>query len=347
MNFDIRQDEPAVSVNIITYNHAPYIRGCLDGILMQQTCFPFEVVLGEDESTDGTRKICMEYAEKYPDRIKLILRKQSDPGRDIYLSQGVYNYIETAKLCRGKYMALCDGDDVWTDPLKLQKQFDIMEGDPGLSLVHSNYDKLDDISGCRLKNTGRKYHLKRMDVSEKPDVLDVLHRAYPVAASTAFVRTRDLLEIFENNPGIFQQCPMGDVSTWCELLDYGSFHFQSESLCHYRILPESDSNSLSAERKFRFVNGASNLGLMIGEKYNLGMAPIRAEKIKNCNRYALLSGDRREIDQLYQDSDFVFSFSEYCMYKAGSIKGLRIIGKVLYKLRYRINVRLFNTTRIS
>ncbi len=347
MNCDIRQNEPVVSVNLITYNHECYIRECLDGILSQQTNFPYEVVVGEDDSTDSTRAICIEYAEKYPDRIVLILRSQTEPGREAYMSQGVYNYIETAKQCRGKYMALCDGDDAWTNPLKLQRQVDIMEANSDVSLIHSNYDKLDDISGCRIKNTGRKYHLKRMDISEKPSVLEVLERTYPVAASTVLLRTKEILDIFEKNPGLFLECPMGDTTTWCELLNYGSFHFQSESLCLYRILPESDSNSLSAERKYHFVNGASNLGLMIGKKYQLPMANIRANKVKNCNRYALLSGDRIEIDMLYHDPDYCFSFSEYCMYQVGSFKGFRAIGRALFKLRYRINVRLFNTTRIS
>ncbi|MDF7798500.1 glycosyltransferase [Pontiellaceae bacterium B1224] len=347
MSFDIRESKPVVSVNLITYNHAPYIRECLDGILMQQTRFPYEVVIGEDESTDGTREICIEYAEKHPDRISLILRSQSEPGRDAYLSQGVYNYIETTKECRGKYVALCDGDDAWTDPLKLQKQFDIMETDPTLSLVHSNYDKLDESSGCRIKNVGSKYRRKQGTSIDKPELLDVLQRRYPVAASTAFLRTKDALDIFEKNLDIFLQCPMGDTTTWCELLHYGLFCFQNDSLCLYRILPESDSNSRSAERRFKFVNGSSNLGLMIGEKNKLPMKKIRAEKVKNCNRYALLSGDRVEIDRLYNDPAFTFSLSEYCMYKVGSLKKLQAIGKAIYQFRYRMNNFLFNTTRFS
>jgi glycosyltransferase involved in cell wall biosynthesis len=347
MNFDVREHEPVVSVNLITYNHAPYIRECLDSLLMQQTSFPYEVVIGEDESTDGTREICIEYAEKYPDRIVLILRSQSEPGREAFLSQGVYNYVETTKKCRGKYNALCDGDDTWTDPLKLQKQFDIMEADPKLSLVHSNYDKLDESSGCRIKNAGSKYRPKQGMTVSRPELLDVLQRSYAIAASTAFLRTKDALEIFENNQELFRKCPMGDTTTWCELVHYGLFCFQNESLCLYRILPESDSNSRSAARRFKFINGSSNLGLMIGDKNKLPMEKIRAEKVKNCNRYALLSGDRAEVDQLYRNSDFYFNFGENLMYKIGNIKWLRGFGKVLYILKYTMNNRLFNTTRIS
>jgi len=118
---------PFVSVHVITYQHAKYIAKCLDGILMQKTDFPFEIVIGEDESTDGTREICINYAKKYRDKIRLFLRDRkqsvitSSTGNKIYL-----NGILTLRSCNGKYIALCEGDDYWTDPLKLQKQMDFL-----------------------------------------------------------------------------------------------------------------------------------------------------------------------------------------------------------------------------
>lgn len=116
-----------VSVSVVTYNHKDYIKQCLDGILMQQTNFDYEIILGEDESNDGTREICMDYANRYPDKIRLFLRSRKDV---IYINgnpTGRYNFIENLKACRGNYIALCEGDDYWTDPLKLQKQVDFLE----------------------------------------------------------------------------------------------------------------------------------------------------------------------------------------------------------------------------
>ncbi len=121
---------PLVSVCVTTYQHVHYIKPCLDGILMQQTTFPFEIILGEDESNDGTREICIDYANKYPDKISLKLRHRRDV---IYINgqaTGRYNFIENLKAVRGTYIALCEGDDYWTDPLKLQKQIDILEANP-------------------------------------------------------------------------------------------------------------------------------------------------------------------------------------------------------------------------
>ena len=120
--------EPLMSVVVGTYQHVKYIAECLDSILMQQTNFAFEIILGEDQSNDGTREVCQDYAKRYPEKIKLFLRSRKDV---IYINgnaTGRYNFLENLKACKGKYIALCDGDDYWTDPLKLQKQVDFLEG---------------------------------------------------------------------------------------------------------------------------------------------------------------------------------------------------------------------------
>jgi glycosyltransferase involved in cell wall biosynthesis len=118
---------PLVSCRVSTYQHSPYIRQCLDGILMQKTNFPLEIVIGEDESSDGTREICIEYAKKYPDIIRLFLHKRENNmlinGKPSSKFQGTYTMFQL----RGKYQAICEGDDYWTDPYKLQKQVDFLE----------------------------------------------------------------------------------------------------------------------------------------------------------------------------------------------------------------------------
>jgi len=115
----ILNDNPVVSIVCITYNHEPYLRKALDGFLMQKISFPLEIILAEDCSTDGTRKICEEYAAKYPDKIKYIYRDHNVG----------YNENEYEAMCAatGKYIAYCEGDDYWTDSNKLQKQIDFLE----------------------------------------------------------------------------------------------------------------------------------------------------------------------------------------------------------------------------
>lgn len=139
----VNRIEPLVSVCVITYQHVAFIKDCLEGILMQQTDFPFEIIIGEDESTDGTREICIEYANKYPDKIRLFLRDRKtsqlfdETGKYICRFNGKWN----RESARGKYIALCEGDDYWTDPLKLQKQVDFLESNPEFSLVCGGYKK--------------------------------------------------------------------------------------------------------------------------------------------------------------------------------------------------------------
>lgn len=135
-------ENPKVSVCVQTYNHVDYITECLDGILMQETNFPFEIILGEDESSDGTRDICKAYAQKYPDKIRLFLRSREDV---IYVDgnpTGRYNLIENLSASKGKYIALCEGDDYWTDPNKLQKQVDFLKNNQDVNLCFNRSDLL-------------------------------------------------------------------------------------------------------------------------------------------------------------------------------------------------------------
>lgn len=127
---------PLVSISCITYNHAPYIRECLDGFMMQQTNFPFEVLIHDDASTDGTTEIIRGYAEKYPNIIKPLYEEENQwvKGRR---GSAAFNFPRA----QGKYIALCEGDDYWTDPLKLQKQVDFLESHPDYVMCTHHYNE--------------------------------------------------------------------------------------------------------------------------------------------------------------------------------------------------------------
>ena len=114
--------EPLVSVAVITYNNAPYIGHAIESILMQRTDFPIEIIIGEDCSTDGTRELVAWYARKYSDRIRVLLHPHNLGMNG--------NACAVRAVCSGKYMAMLDGDNYWLDPLKLQKQVDVLERHP-------------------------------------------------------------------------------------------------------------------------------------------------------------------------------------------------------------------------
>lgn len=122
--------DPLVSVLVLTYQHAHFIRECMDGILMQKTTFPFEIVVGDDGSTDGAYEILLDYQKKHPDKIRLF---HSVPNLGRYTGNGNLNATRNLQACRGKYCAFIEGDDYWTSQHKLRRQVDLLESNPRIS----------------------------------------------------------------------------------------------------------------------------------------------------------------------------------------------------------------------
>lgn len=113
-----------VSILVITYNHKNYLEKCLESILEQKTTFPFEILIHDDVSTDGTTEIVKRYVALYPDKVRCILEE-----KNVY-SQGISPTLLLIPLIRGQYVAFCEGDDFWSDPFKLQKQVDFLDTHP-------------------------------------------------------------------------------------------------------------------------------------------------------------------------------------------------------------------------
>lgn len=134
---------PVVSVYMVTYNHESYIRQAIDGVMMQKTDFEFELVIGEDCSTDRTREICFEYQKKYPDKIRVIWWHEN-------VSKYGGNKRRTIAHCRGEFLAFCEGDDYWTDSLKLQKQVNLMRQYPSAGLCLTSAEILQENGKTKL-----------------------------------------------------------------------------------------------------------------------------------------------------------------------------------------------------
>ena len=128
------QEAPLVSIRCLVYNHEPFLRQCLDGFVMQQTTFPFEAIIHDDASTDGSAAILREYAEKYPGIIKPIYETENQWGKGT-----ISKTMNAAIHPNSKYIAVCEGDDYWTDPKKLQLQVDFLESHPDYSFSVHEY----------------------------------------------------------------------------------------------------------------------------------------------------------------------------------------------------------------
>ena len=140
--------KPLVSVKMITYNHAPFIAQAIEGVLRQRTDFAFELIIGEDCSTDGTRKIVFDYQKKYPDIIRVITSE-----KNVGMKR---NGLRTLKACQGKYIAFCEGDDYWHEPRKLQIQADHLEDRSDCGLVFTDYDFYFESENSAVKNVNQR-----------------------------------------------------------------------------------------------------------------------------------------------------------------------------------------------
>jgi len=210
-------ENPMVSVCMITYNHEPYIRQAIEGVLMQQCNFTFELVIGEDFSSDATRLICEEYSKKHPGIIKL-LPSVTNHGM-------IRNFLRTLNSCTGKYIALCEGDDYWTDQLKMQKQVNLLEADPKVIFTFHDNIILHNESGKEVLRVGRR----KID-----NIVDVESLILEKNFATASVIFRNILN-FNLLPYWFDQILQPDYALFLLLAEKGTGVFIPDVMSVYRV----------------------------------------------------------------------------------------------------------------
>ncbi len=280
----VMSKDPLVSVHMITYNHEPYIAQAIEGVLMQQTDFPFELVIGEDCSTDRTREIALEFQKKYPETIRVITGE-----RNVGPSA---NELRTDAACRGRYVAYCEGDDYWHHPHKLQKQTDYLEAHPEVGFVHSGADVYYVETGRRLR-----WRPKPAAESDQNDVFTrMLTYRYPHPHACTVCMRRSLYRaIRENSPDNYtDEFPMTDSQTWLEAARAARVGFLDESLATHNILPESLAHSRDAGRQIRFATSGYKLSLHLARKYRCSVDVVqRIHQSRNVNllRLAFKVGD--------------------------------------------------------
>ena len=257
-------NEPLVSIDMITYNHAPYIARAIEGVLQQRTDFSFQLVIGEDCSTDGTREIVFEYQKKYPDIIRVITSDRNVGTLE--------NALRTGKACGGKYIAFCEGDDYWHHPYKLQKQVDYMESHPECGLVYSSYDVYH-VESKKEIHDFIKY--RNWQMPENPTIFDFLGNkneiGYGILTCTVMVRRNLCEQIIESDPYLYKSGHflMDDTPLWAEMSTMAHLHYIPESLATHIITDESATRSKNVKKRLRFEISGAELDLYLCKKYNL------------------------------------------------------------------------------
>lgn len=219
-----------VSICCITYNQKEYIRDALEGFLGQRTDFAYEVLIHDDASTDGTAEIIEEYARRFPGMIKPILQKENQYAKGLTGVSGTYNFPRA----QGKYIAMCEGDDYWTDQDKLQRQVDFMESHPGCSLVFHSA-KIEVQGRALTEHRMRPYKRSRKVTPE--EIIDKTS-GYPTAS--LMFRT----EMVKNLPGYYVNAPIADIPLQMMAAARGWAWYMDRPMCVYRLGGEASWTTL-------------------------------------------------------------------------------------------------------
>lgn len=284
-----------VSINCITYNHEDYIADAIESFLIQKTNFEFEILIGEDCSTDNTKKILEKFLILYPGKIRLITSEKNVGARE--------NSRRLLENSLGKYIAVCEGDDYWTDPYKLQKQVDYMENNPECTLCFHAAEIVQE-SGTPTGQLVRSYN--NSNISSTEDIINGGGGFCPTA-SLLYVK-----KLMENPPDFYKNAHVGDYALQMMVASHGYAYYIDEVMSAYRIGGNGSWTSrlysgVNIKEKFIEINSGDINLLNEFNKYTNGkyLSIIEKTKLKREFEILLLKNKIKEIKKskynLYYD----------------------------------------------
>jgi|GEM_PF-536903 len=214
-------DKPAVSICCPTYNHELYIAEAIEGFLMQETNFPFEVLIRDDFSTDRTALIVKEYANKYPTLIKPVYEKENT------FSKGVKPMSQLYKIALGEYIALCEGDDYWTDALKLQKQVDFLESNPEYVMCWTRFNTLEQKTEKLELDKNSKYFLTKNGIDF---TFEIFAKGWHIGVQTLLYNRKSIIGNNNFNNEFYR-----DIFLISDLLSIGKGFCLNDLTAVYRV----------------------------------------------------------------------------------------------------------------
>jgi len=294
---------PLVSVRIATYQQAKYIGNCIDGVLLQKTTFPFEIIIGEDDSTDGTKDICIKYAKNHPDMIRLFLRDRSlsqlydNHGRFIKRLNGTFNIMAS----RGKYQAFCEGDDYWTDPTKLQKQVTYLENNPDYALTTHKVMVVDENGN----DLGRNRDIGYSGKGNRTFIQSEFLGGAGFHPSSWVYKSKTIKHL----PEFIYYISAGDDVLMTRILQYGKGYCFNEIMSHYRIHGSGIwSTILPIERTINYIHVYSFARIEYPEYYKQYNVLIWA-RIKAAGYQLSLKNMRQFLKLWFNLPKFPYRFS--------------------------------------
>ncbi len=240
-----------VSVCCLVYNHEPYLRECFEGFVMQQTTFPIEILVHDDASTDHSADIICEYTAKYPDLFKPIYQTENQYSKGVPIS-ATYQFPRV----KGKYIALCEGDDYWTDPLKLQKQMDFLEDNSDFVLCFHN------VKVWKQKECVMVDDFITKDVPSETDIYEL--------AKGNYIHTPSV--VFRNDNRVFNaiskmgKLGVGDYPMWMLCAQYGKIKKFDECMAVYRYGSGVWSNGNGLKNLLTWMKMIAKLSVVIDDE---------------------------------------------------------------------------------
>jgi len=249
--------EPLVSIVCTTYNHVLFVRQCLNGITTQKTNFLFEVIIHDDASDDGTVEIIKEYEKKYPEIIKPIYQRENQYSKKVDIYE-TYIYPRA----KGKYIAICEGDDYWIDENKLQMQVDFLENNPEYGMCYSK--------AKQYIQSKQKFN-KKFIGADFDGFEDLLKNGNRIPTLTTVYR-KDLLdkyqkEIQPSNKGWL----MGDYPMWLYFSHESKVKFFDKVTAVYRVLENSASHSVDIDKEILYRKSIYDVKDFYSKKYDINM----------------------------------------------------------------------------
>lgn len=243
-------EDVVLSVVMTTYNHERWLAAAIESVLVQHTSFGVELVIGEDCSTDRTRAIAEDYATKYPDIVRVVTSDSNVGWRQ--------NYRRSIAAARGRYIALLDGDDYFTDSRKLQRQVELLESDPTLGMCYTRSERIDEDGNVTIYPEG-----------ECTTTFEDMLWCNPAENSTVVAR-RELVERYyaEIKPENHPEWLTDDLPMWLWFAANSSYASIDAKMAVHRVLRRSVSHSEEYRRKIAFCDSLSDISVWYDERYN-------------------------------------------------------------------------------
>ena len=328
--------EEMISVVVVTYNQAETIGRTLDSILMQQCHVPFEIVIGEDCSTDNTRDICQTYAQQHPDIIRLFCNERNKGIVD--------NYYDCLLACRGKYIADCAGDDFWIDAQKLEKEVRVMEAHPEVTMVITNWQYYNE----QTQGTSPSLQQQHAPITPGKNLLKAIITQQSMSVfhlCTALYRADVFRKAYEEDTDLFRNKTYvsEDMQIAFTMALNGDIAYLPDMTLNYSLGKGSVSNVKDSGKAFRFVQRSTELTCHLAHQHHLDIQDFMTQRIFELGMHAFRSHQASLAEETLvceQKWQVAGSFRNKCLFAVMRHEGLWRAGLALRSMFVRLKQAL-------